>query len=154
MRQPKGGLKNLRGTDWPQDGLVQLTYASLFAGSPPPPEATPPLTSEREAARSARRKVTEAGQQTSPAKCAAEHRKDREGEEGKAQLEVIKSVERMEQILNFTDTASDGTNRMSATQIKPKHSKMSGGAINTNPSQHLKESQVTFEQEPRRSVEI
>ena len=124
MRQPKGGLRHLRGTDWPQDGLVQLTYASLFAGSPPAPEATPPLSSDRDA-KSPRQKLKEAGQQTSSmAKC-AEHRKGAEGDEGKAQLEVIKSVERMEQILNFTDTASDGTNRMSATNIKPKHSKMS-----------------------------
>ena len=130
----------MRGTDWPQDGLVQLTYASLFAGSPPPAEGTPPVSSDRDTAKSPRQKLKEAGQQTSAmAKC-AEHRKGAEGDDGKGQLEVIKSVERMEQILNFTDTASDGTNRMSATQIKPKHSKMSGGVPNTNPSQHLKES--------------
>ena len=34
-----------------------------------------------------------------------------------AQFQVIKSVE---QIINFTDTASDGTNRMSANHLKIK----------------------------------
>ena len=34
---------------------------------------------------------------------------------GVTEVEVIKSVE---QILSLTDTASDGTNRMSTTQIK------------------------------------
>ena len=64
-------------------------------------------------------------------------------------------------MLNFTDTASDGTNRISATQIKFKNSKMSGGPGGHEgttsafvEAENAKQRQVGFEKEPRRSLEI
>ena len=76
---------------------------------------------------------------------------------------MIKSVE---QIINFTDTASEGTNRMSAANLKVKQSKStkkSGSPtlvleLNTAESQHIiQESLATIEPvegTARRSVEI
>ena len=79
-----------------------------------------------------------------------------------AQFEVIKSVER---IIDFTDTASEGTNRMSAAHLKMKQSKSTKKNESTPPSQQnfentidsriLKASQATFEPEGiRRSLEV
>lgn len=51
-------------------------------------------------------------------------------------------------MLNFTDTVSEGTNRISASQIKVKQSKLSGapnsGDVIMQTEDRIKESQVTF----------
>ncbi len=70
-----------------------------------------------------------------------------------ANFEVIKSVEKL---INFTDNASEGTNRMSGSCVKlNKASKMSEHPLMVSGnSPTFKDSAVTFENNERRSVEI